>query len=94
MSVCILCCGCRSVLQRDGTALMWNPLVSQPNAACFPTPKEADAFAREHGWECNADGKPENHRCLPCRANSQPEREPRPLGAFVDAQLVTHDLTL
>lgn len=90
IAVCVLCCGCKSVLQKDGTALTWNPYVSQPHAACFPSAEEADAFAAKHGWECKAEGIPQNHRCPPCRASSQPEPTPRPRGAHIDARLVIH----
>lgn len=66
----IMCCGCISVMQQDGSTRKWKISKSQPDAATFSSGEEADKAAIALGWSVE-DG---NHRCRECTAKMQVER--------------------
>ena len=78
--MCMICCACNSVLQKDGTGLKWDPRVSQPDAFCGSA-QELEVHAEKHGWSTDSD----NHRCPACRVITDGSSR---IGRVVDAGIV------
>lgn len=60
----LMCCGCRGVMQNDGSVRVADA-INLMEARSFPSKKDADAFAVEHGWSVE-DKEGPNHRCPGC----------------------------
>ena len=92
-AVCIICCGCLSLLRNDGTWSCFNPKEAQQNAYSGASCEEADAYAISLGW--TVDTKEGNHRCPDCTAKKSDqdfkqyvERQNERVGMYVPLELI------
>jgi len=81
-SVAVMCCGCISVMQKDGSARKWRIGEEQPEAAVFANAFDADSSALVMGWSVTEG----NHRCRECSKKARLGVERK--GAIVSAELV------
>jgi len=96
----IMCCGCRRLLGRDGSAIVLKSIEESAMIAIFKNRTEADSFAESNKWSTKDPDGTSNHRCPECQFDPQTFgpglidellkniRNPHPegYGAFLDAQ--------